>query len=285
MNNAEMIHSITEYVNTCEENYISEETAIIHEAAGMKIYDSPLVGFSSATDPLYTEEFKKPGVIHPDYRAPQEWLPEAKTVISFFVPFSEGVRKSNRKRVDEPYEEGLQQRCSVQWLHARVEGQAFLDHITDHIQKVLEDAGYKTVCPTTSGEFRIIEPFVSCWSERHAAYASGLGTFGLSRGLITEKGMSGRFGSVITDAEFISTERPYSSPFEYCTMCGACAKRCPAGAIDPARGVVLGKEQTICGPYLDGGFLPPQGRKQVVRYGCGKCQTAVPCESGIPGKK
>lgn len=22
-----------------------------------------------------------------------------------------------------------------------------------------------------------------------------------------------------------------------------------------------------------------------VRYGCGKCQTAVPCESGIPGRK
>ena len=36
----------------------------------------------------------------------------------------------------------------------------------------------------------------STWSERHVAYVSGLGTFGLSGGLITAKGQAVRLGSV-----------------------------------------------------------------------------------------
>ena len=39
--------------------------------------------------------------------------------------------------------------------------------------------------------------FASTWSERHAAYASGLGTFGLSDGLITPRGQAMRCGSVV----------------------------------------------------------------------------------------
>lgn len=35
--------------------------------------------------------------------------------------------------------------------------------------------------------------FGSNWSERHAAYVCGLGTFGLSKGLITDKGMGRTF--------------------------------------------------------------------------------------------
>ena len=128
----------------------------------------------------------------------------------------------------------------------------------------------------------MITPYISTWSERHAAYAAGLGTFGLSKGLITKKGMAGRFGSVITSAEFDADIRPYSQPFEYCTMCGACMVKCPAGAIDKAKGCALGKDQLVCGPYVSGSKLPPHGPNQRVRYGCGKCQCGVPCESGIP---
>ena len=35
----------------------------------------------------------------------------------------------------------------------------------------------------------------SAWSERHAAYVAGLGTFSLTRALISERGMAGRYGS------------------------------------------------------------------------------------------
>ena len=113
-------------------------------------------------------------------------------------------------------------------------------------------------------------------SERHAAYACGLGTFGLSRGIITQKGMAGRVASMIVDSTLETDERPYSGVYDYCVKCGACAKRCPAGAITVERG----KNNALCSRYLD-----RMGERYAPRYGCGKCQTGVPCEHKIPGQK
>lgn len=284
MDKKAFIDKIVRFTATNPNNFISDEDAIYPRLAGMKIFEEPLVGFASASDELFVTEFKKEGVIHPEYLSPLEWLPSAKTVISFFLPFTVEVKKSNRNRTDDSYEPSIPQRCSAEWLHARIEGQIFLDKITDYIQSILENEGFETVCPTTSGRLHMITPYISTWSERHAAYAAGLGTFGLSKGLITEKGMAGRFGSVITNAEFDADIRPYSEPFEYCTMCGACMMKCPAGAIDKARGCALGKDQLICSPYVSKGKFPPHGPNQRVRFGCGKCQCGVPCESGIPQK-
>lgn len=284
MEKQEFISSLVSFVDSSAAKLVSAEDAIRPDMAGMRMFDAPLVGFAAASDGLFTVDFKKTGVIHPEYMAPGEWLPDAMTVISFFLPFTDRVKKSNRGRFDEPYEEGLELRASPEWLHARTEGQAFINTVTDYIQDLLKKEGFDAVCPTTSGKLRMITPYISTWSERHAAYAAGLGTFGLSKGLITAKGMAGRFGSVITNAVFAPDVRPYSSPFAYCTMCGACMARCPAGAIDKSRGCALGKDQNICGPYVNGSRLPPQGANQRVRYGCGKCQAGVPCESGIPGK-
>ncbi|MBR6678050.1 MAG: epoxyqueuosine reductase [Oscillospiraceae bacterium] len=282
MTNVELMEKITNFVRTSPDNRISAQDAIYPELAGLKMYDDPIFGFAAADDPLFTETFKKEGVIHPAYMAPAEWLGSSKTVISFFLPFTEEVRASNRGKTDEPYAPDVSPKCSAAWLHARVEGQDFMNKVTDYMQQLLERENYETVCPTTSGKLRMITPYISTWSERHAAYAAGLGTFGLSKGLITEKGMAGRFGSVITNAEFPLTPRPYDDPFAYCTMCGVCMHRCPVHAIDSARGCALGKDQSLCGPYLQESHLPPHGPNQRVRYGCGKCQVSTPCESGIP---
>ena len=282
MDKETLISKINEFVQTGKYNYVSPEDAIYPNLAGMKIFDAPLVGFSSADDKLYTEEYKKEGVISPQYKAPTEWLLDAKSVISFFLPFSEEIRESNRTKKDESYDPSFEIRASAQWLHGRIEGQAFVNELTNYIQELLSKEAQASVCPTTSGKLQMITPYISTWSERHAAYASGLGTFGLSKGLITEKGMAGRFGSVITTQYFEPTVRPYKDPFEYCIMCGACQKRCPAGAIDKGRGCALGKDQNVCGPYVNSSNLPPHGPHAIVRYGCGKCQVAVPCEFKRP---
>lgn len=280
----ELTARIAQFVETSPQNRVRDADAIYPELAGLRLFESPLIGISSALDPLYTEDFKREGVISPDYRSPCEWLPGAKSVISFFLPFTEEVRRSNRTKKDAPYQENLLQPASAAWLHGRIEGQNMINALTDYIQELLTEAGMENICPTTSGQLRMITPYISTWSERHAAYASGLGTFGLSKGLITAKGMAGRFGSVITSGEFPADERPYSDPFEYCTMCGTCQSRCPVEAIRIERGCALGKDQTVCGPYINGNRLPPHGPKGIVRYGCGKCQAAVPCESRIPRK-
>ena len=116
--------------------------------------------------------------------------------------------------------------------------------------------------------------YIPSWSERHAAFACGLGTFGLSKGLITEKGVCGRFGSIITDLELPPDERNYKEVYEYCNMCGVCITHCPVNAISLDKG----KNSSLCSKFLD-----EVREKHAPRYGCGKCQVSVPCESGIPG--
>jgi epoxyqueuosine reductase QueG len=120
-----------------------------------------------------------------------------------------------------------------------------------------------------------VERLVSNWSERHVAFVCGLGTFGLSKGLITEKGVAGRFSSIVTDMGLSPSVRPYEGLYDYCIFCGLCARRCPANAIS----LDTGKAHEPCEAFLNETralFSP--------RYGCGKCQSGMPCESRIPAK-
>jgi len=92
----------------------------------------------------------------------------------------------------------------------------------------------------------------STWSERHIAHAAGLGTFGLSDGLITARGIAHRCGSVVFNAACTPTPRPYTHYQEYCPYlmdgsCGVCMARCPVGAISPS-----GHDKVKCSNYLSG---------------------------------
>ncbi len=244
------------------------------------IYDAPLIGFGSAADSLF-EDFKKPEIIGPWHMSPAEWLGGAKTVVSLFFPFSEAVRAPHRKSCgDIPFE----------WLYARVEGQSLLDDMMRAAAKELSGLGINSAVPAIDPRFKAMQggkggiqgyaeinedSFGSTWSERHAAYVCGLGTFGLSKGLITEKGIAGRFASIIIDLELEADQRPYTGVYDYCTKCGACIRRCPVEAIS----LEAGKDHKICGPWVD-----KSKQTYAPRYGCGLCQTKVPCESRRPGK-
>lgn len=241
-------------------------------AGEIALFEQPTIGFAYASDPLFVR-YKQKEVIGPEFMSPVQWLPEAQTVVSLFFPFSEAVRTSNRENMDWP---------STQWLYARIEGQAFLNAFMGRLREHLENAGHKACVPFLDERFQTTntpdgEDFhvVSTWSERHAAYAAGLGTFGLSRGLITEKGMAGRFGSVIVDIPLEPDDRPYTEVYEYCIRCGACAANCPAGAIT----LEHGKNNVKCNAYLS-----QTSKRYAPRYGCGKCQVGVPCERCAPGR-
>ncbi|MBR0026034.1 MAG: epoxyqueuosine reductase [Clostridia bacterium] len=255
-------------------NYLAQEDALRPELAGLRIYDAPIAGVAAADSPLF-ESFRTPGIVHPEMMLPTDFLPQAKSVISFFVPFTEEVRRSNRTP---------RERASDEWMHARVEGQNTLSALGKYLTKAMEERGCAAVFPMADPRFHLIEPTVSNWSERHVAYACGLGTFGISRGLITKKGMAGRFFSIITEEELPVTEHDYRDPFAYCILCGACERMCPAGAIDTKRGVIHGKDQMKCKAFLQETTLQPQGSIKRAQYGCGKCQVNVPCEHGIPLK-
>ena len=259
-----------EYSDSNEFNYVLEAEAITPECAGVRIYERPLIGCASADDPLWAE-MKKPGVVGEFFMAPGEWLPGARSVISFFFPFTEQVRRSNAGGALP----------SPLWLHGRIEGQRFLVKFAEDLAEAIRAEGGRAVVPVTDGRFDFNNKergmmFASNWSERHVAFISGLGTFGLSKGLITEKGVCGRFISLVTDLALEATPRPYTDIYEYCIKCGACARSCPVEAIS----LETGKAHPPCGRYQH-----EMGIKYAPRYGCGKCQVAVPCEHRNPKRK
>ena len=247
---------ISEYLSGLPENRVAE-------LGNLEIFSPPLVAFASATDSIFTT-YKDPNVIGPQHLAPTEWLPGARTVISYFLPFSERVRGSNGSC------EGLP---SKEWVYGRYEGEMVNDEVRRFISAEIEKIGGRAIVPSFDSARYAVVNRRSTWSERHAAYAAGLGTFSLGRSLITKKGCAGRYGSVITDLDLKPNHRLYTSVHEYCNDCGECIRRCPAGAIQ-----TWGKDLALCAEYQDTHVKP----KFIPRYGCGKCQTAVPCEAGIP---
>ncbi len=246
---------------------------------GLRLFDEPLVGFGDAADPLF-EQFKNFSAIGPWHRTPAEWMPGAKTVISFFFPISEAIRKANRAETDHG---------SLQWAYARVDGQRYMDAFLENFRDWLLSEGVDAFVPSLSEEFDSWRAGVarktyrregmddntygSNWSERHAAYVCGLGTFSLTRGLITERGMAGRFASVLAECRLDPDPRPYSGLYDYCIRCGKCVSRCPEHALS----LEFGKDQKKCSVYSKKSkalFYP--------RFGCGLCQTGVPCEDKNP---
>ena len=260
-----------EFTLNSDYNYVSRDDAIREELVGMKIFDDPIIAFGAADDDIF-QLLKDPSVIGDHFFLPKEWLPSANTVISYFFPFTDQIVKSNRKDKQWP---------SNGWLHGRVEGQRFLSEFSSFLNSQLNNQGYESLVPTQDDRFwaTIVEepglkPFTSNWSERHVGFVCGLGTFGLSKGIITEKGMAGRLGSLVTQLKLEPDNRKYTDIYEYYTMCGACVKRCPVDAIS----IEEGKDHKKCSDFVE----IVTAEKFKPRFGCGKCQVAVPCERKIP---
>lgn len=278
-----MEETIKDFINSSPENTLKNRE-------NEKAWGDPIVGFSSADDLLYQEYKVYVGAFHwtpleifgnsfPSFKDSVEDL----TVISWVLPQTEATKSDNRKETIYP---------SARWARARIFGEEVNVKLAKHVVLTLQNAGFRAVAPSLlSPSFKWMESerytIASTWSERHAAYASGLGTFGLCDGLITSKGKAMRCGSVVTDLKIPVTNRPYHDPHAYCLFfskgtCGKCIPRCPAGALSPT-----GHDKVKCRSYLFGeikdyvtshfGFDGPG-------VGCGLCQTDVPCESKIPTK-
>ncbi len=246
-------------------------------------FEEPLIGFAAGDDPLFGEYKKVIGEFH---LTPTEIMKncygeqvgEATTVICWTLPISEKTRKSNRSEDSMP---------SREWALTRAHGEHFNTLLRMRLVEMLRFAGAQAVAPLLSGMWRpVMDPRVgmaSTWSERHAAYAAGLGTFSLSDGFITEKGIAHRCGSVITNAAINPTRRSFADPWSNCLFfrdgsCGMCIQRCPAGAIS-----TRGHDKEKCKDYAYGEVRNAVGELYgVMETGCGLCQTKVPCESRIP---
>ncbi len=245
-------------------------------------FEGPLVGFAAADDPLFIE-LKK--IIGPFHLTPAEIMQncygpqgDARTVICWILPVSAATRESNRKEIRFP---------SKEWALTRAYGESFNNLLRMRLVEMLRFVGAQAVAPLLSGMWRPVKDpkvgMASTWSERHAAYVAGLGTFSLSDGFITEKGIAHRCGSIVTDVAIPPTKRNYADPWSNCLYfqdgrCGVCMRRCPVGAISPQ-----GHDKDRCQAYVYGELRSAVGELYgVMETGCGLCQTKVPCESRIP---
>jgi len=248
-------------------------------------FDTPLVGFSKGGDPLYQDYKEHVGPFHwtpieafelafPDVKV----RPEELTVVSYILPQTRATKADNRKETRFPAE---------RWARARIMGEEVNVKLRLHVVAALTEQGVQALAPVLipQWEFKAGGPYVlaSTWSERHAAYAAGLGTFGLCDAMITAKGKAMRVGSVIARIDVPPTPRPYQNHREYCLFftqgtCKKCIPRCPVGAISEA-----GKDKAKCMAHLWPGTADyVKANYGFDGYGCGLCQTGVPCESKIP---
>ncbi|MEW6265408.1 MAG: epoxyqueuosine reductase [Thermodesulfobacteriota bacterium] len=251
-------------------------------------FDEPLVGFSSGADKLYLDYKEHVGPFH---YTPQEIFgltfpadqaaPEELTVITWILPWTKAVKEDNRRENFYPAE---------RWARGRIFGEEVNVKLRQRVVAALTDAGYRAVAPLLTSHFSVQKSdrftLASTWSERHAAYAAGLGTFGLCDGLITPRGKAMRTGSVVTRLTVPATPRPYQGHREYCLFftqgaCKKCIARCPVGALSEA-----GHDKVKCHAHIRTAVTEHvKAAYKFDGYGCGLCQTGVPCESKIPTRR
>jgi epoxyqueuosine reductase QueG len=255
------------------------------DGLGEAMFDGPTVAVAAADDAWFAR-FKE--VIGPFYWTPQEALslvaPQAtaRSVVCWSLPVSSPARSTNRRETHVP---------SRAWAYVRTFGEELNSRMRHGMELRLRSLGFAAVAPAVVSQNTVAErPQVgisSCWSERHTAFVAGLGTFGLSGGLITRHGIAHRLGSVVTDAELPPTPRPYGDdPFAWCLRiaqgtCGVCISRCPVDSIGEN---VAARDKLACKRHYSGTIKAQcadvfgwEGT-----YGCGLCQTGVPCEDCNP---
>ncbi len=272
---------IEDYVNESGENCLGLPS-------GEKAFDSPLVGFSSGADPLYTEYVRHIGRF---YLRPIDFFSHSfsgtdftssdLTVISWIIPSTEKTREEQARQKKYP---------SERWVRTRALGEDFNNCIRRRVVQELEQKNIKSIAPLLSSAWQRYDegPYAPCsnWSERHAAYAAGLGTFGLCDGLITPVGKAVRVGSVIADITCPPSPRDYDNHHAHClhfsrNTCRECIPRCPVNAISEQ-----GHDKQRCMHYTEKTMNTYIRKKYGIEtYSCGLCQAGVACTYGIPEKE
>jgi epoxyqueuosine reductase len=279
---------LADWIKVVIEEFNSTKANSLVNSQNDPAWDKPLVGFSNGNDPIW-EEFKRH--IGDFFWTPSEIFaitfpslplkPGDLTVISWILPQTKQTKIDHRKENRLP---------SERWARSRKYGEEYNVKLRLHLVKTLADAGYEALAPMLSPKWKMEVSdqygLASTWSERHAAYAAGLGTFGLCDGLITPLGKAVRCGSLVARIPIQPSSRPYQDHHAYCLfyskgICGKCIDRCPVGAITKD-----GHDKSKCQHYVDletREFINTHFGFDA--YGCGLCQVGVPCESRIPIKE
>jgi epoxyqueuosine reductase len=250
------------------------------------MWDAPFFGISTGDDPYYTFLKEHIGAFHwsplEAYRLkyPGEGDASQLRVISICFPQTMESKKS----------QALETVCpSREWIVTRGEWEPLIREFSEKLTQTLENKGVRSASIELLPGLMVHKDgnlgLSATWSHRHAAYISGLGTFGLSDGLITKKGKAVRFTSLVVESPLPVEVRPYENHQEWCLYykdgsCGVCMNRCPIQAITEQ-----GHDKNACADYEDV-FSVKYWPKDIDRgnyiLGCGLCQAGIPCQNFRP---
>jgi epoxyqueuosine reductase len=207
-------------------------------------------------------------------------LPEAKSAITFSLPL-------NQDHI-EPY---LQKKDRRSYEKDNIRTNTLATGISFEIASYLSQKGFPSVGLTANLVYRTDTPNGAFdekppISHRYLAVRAGIGYFGLSGNVITNKhGAAIILGSLVTSAELIPTD-PLQPDDNYCDGCRLCMASCAAGYMNPDETTVISlggidfpyakhKNHSRC-DYVCGGFTG--------LHTSGKWSTWSPARFPIPEK-
>jgi len=153
----------------------------------------------------------------PQGHRPEEFLPDAKTVITFTY------RMNQAAIMKLPQTRG-------QYMMEFNTVNQLLSQAGHKITRLLEEKGYPSLAISPEAAIGDYPRLKADFSHKHSAVLCGLGQFGLNNLLLTPKyGPGVRLGSIITTAEITLDNPPLGD--NLCDNCGQCVRNCPAGAL------------------------------------------------------
>jgi epoxyqueuosine reductase len=184
--------------------------AVLKQCKRMEI---PLVGVADV------ERWENPPFMPwmPEAFYPKSIYPEARSVIVIGLPITLPI---------------LETSPSIFYRELYTTVNTLLDQYTYRLANFLNEKGHPSLFVPRDGygSIKVLKDHpIAFFSQRHAAFLAGLGTFGVSNMILTPKyGPRVRFGSVLTAAKL---PPDHLLETELCTRCMRCVDMCPSKAL------------------------------------------------------
>ncbi|MGB7096142.1 MAG: hypothetical protein WBD62_15970 [Anaerolineales bacterium] len=241
--------------------------AILHDVTNSELitdYRDPIIGFVSANDLAFSNLSQ---LTEFEHLMPEDLLPGALSVVSFFLPFAPEIVDSNRVNKDL---------VAREWAVAYHETNALIGQITSGLIEKLSQYGIQAAAEPATGNFDETA-LRSRWSHKSIAVMSGIGSFGLHQLVITDAGCAGRFGSLVIDVELPTGKPAQKERCEYFLTgaCIDCVLGCPVDAIDEEK--QFNRQACWQQCLRNAQYFLDLGDDIHV---CGKCAVVGPCALG-----